>query len=131
MPENGWRHDHFGVIASLEYFQVRATGQGGLDRNPNFAGLEWLRRQFFHPEVFFAVKNCCFHVTPVLQDNPEQGNQKLRPQLQKMFDVEVIAAGDFSAVRRVVHLRAAKKNDYRADFNFCDSMSGDRKSTRL
>ena len=61
MPENGRRHDHFGVITALENFQVRAAGERRFDADAHLAGLEHCRGDFLDAHVFFAVKNSGFH----------------------------------------------------------------------
>ena len=60
MAEDGGRHDHFGMIAALENFQVGAAGQRGLDADADFAGVQWRRREVFNANVSFPCRMAAF-----------------------------------------------------------------------
>src|ERR1035437_9716673 len=61
MSEHRRRHDHLGVVAAFENFQVRAASERGFDGDSHFTRLECERRDFFDAHIFFSVKNSSFH----------------------------------------------------------------------
>ena len=61
MAEDGGRHDHFGVIAALENFEVGAASQRGFDADADFARLERRRRDVFDLDFFLPVQDGGFH----------------------------------------------------------------------
>ena len=61
MAEDGGRHNHFGVIAAFENFQIGAAGERGLDADADFAGFQRWRRDVFDLNFFPAVKDGGFH----------------------------------------------------------------------
>ena len=65
MAEDGGRHDHFGVIAALENFQVGAAGERGLDADADFAWFERRRREVFDLDFFLSVQDGGFHADSV------------------------------------------------------------------
>jgi hypothetical protein len=71
MAEDSRGDDHFGVITPLVDLQVSSTRQSRLDRNAHLAWFERTRLNFFYANVFFAVKNCCFHGRQVNQQRSD------------------------------------------------------------
>src|SRR5262245_49885913 len=61
----GW-NDHLRVITSFEYLQVRSTSEGRLNLHPHLARFERSNRDFFHPNIFFAIQHGRFHAARLI-----------------------------------------------------------------
>src|SRR5438105_7850551 len=61
MAEHRRRHDHPGVIAALKRLQIGPASESRFNRDPHFTWLEGPALHLFHPNIFFAVKDCRFH----------------------------------------------------------------------
>jgi hypothetical protein len=58
---SGW-HNHPGMIAAFKDFEIGATGQGRLNREPHLAGIQSRGGDLFDHYLFFAMEHSRFHV---------------------------------------------------------------------
>jgi hypothetical protein len=66
MAEGRGRGEHFGVVPTLEDFQVGPAGEGDGDLDADFARLEGLRHDLFDLNVFLSVENSGFHPVSIM-----------------------------------------------------------------